>query len=232
MSIKYYLQPNLITPDPNDQSARVQPNDVYEEEDLIDVMLKRGTSATKPDIIGILNLYYDVTSDLVAEGANVNTRLSNFKPSIVGVFKNPLDTFDRTRHTIKATISSGILLTKKMAAASVEKITQTAPNPSLIDFLDINTQISNSKLTPGGIGQIIGSELKFDVSKLTEGIFFVDATGVSTKVSVIASRTDGKLMFGIPSGLAVGNYTLEVRKGYGVAGNIRVGTLNDTLQVV
>ena len=105
------------------------------------------------------------------------------------------------------------------------------PTPVLIEFMDINSQTANSKLTPGGIGQVIGEELKFNPANAAEVIFIIDNAGSASKVAVIATRTEGKLMFSIPSSLAAGNYTLEVRRGYGNSAAIRVGTLLDTLQV-
>lgn len=231
MPIKYYLQPNPITPDPNDQSARVYTNTVHDTNSVITKMLKRGTSLTEPDLRAALTLFFDVVSDEVAEGNNVNLPLVNIRPGISGVFANATDGFDASRHVKKATVSTGLLLTEKMEKATVEKITQPIPTPVLLEFMDVNSQTANSKLTPGGIGQIIGEELKFIPANASEGIFIINSAGAATKVSVIATRTEGKLMFSIPAPFVAGNYTLEVRRGYGNAGTIRTGVLSDTLLV-
>jgi hypothetical protein len=57
MPIKYYLQPNPITPDPNDQSARVLPNASLSLNDIISKMMKRGTTVTEADARAVLNLF-------------------------------------------------------------------------------------------------------------------------------------------------------------------------------
>ena len=44
MSLEYYLQPNPITPDPNDQSARVSTRDNLTEDDLAQELVHRGTA--------------------------------------------------------------------------------------------------------------------------------------------------------------------------------------------
>lgn len=233
MPIKYYLQANPITPDPNDQSARVAANTSLDLEALIAKMLKRGSTITEADINAVLKVFFEVASDEVADGNNLNLPLVNIRPGISGIFTNATDSFDPSRHTKKASLSPGLLLTQKMEAATVEKITQPIPTPTLIEFTDVNTQTTNSKLTPGGIGQIIGEELKFNTANAVEGIFFVSVTnGTATKVTVLASRTEGKLMFSIPASLVADNYTLEVRRGYGAAATLRTGTLADLLQVV
>jgi DNA-binding domain/Domain of unknown function (DUF4469) with IG-like fold len=229
MAIKYYLQPNPFTPDPNDQSARVVSNQVHDLESITKEMLKRGSTVTEADILAVLKVFFEVVSDEVAEGNNVNLPLVNIKPTISGVFSSSTDSFDASRHITKASITGGILLNKKMNNAKVEKTTQATAAPALIAFTDVNSQSTNSILTSGGIGQIIGEELKFNLDNAAEGIYFVAADGTATKVTVVASRTEGKLVFSIPT-LAVGTYTLQVRKGYGSATiAVRTGSLQDAL---
>lgn len=232
MAIKYYLQPNPITPDPNDQSARVISNQVHDVDSITREMLKRGSTITEADVRAVLKVFFDVVTDEVAEGNNVNLPLVNIKPGINGVFTSVVDSFDPSRHIKKANVSSGILLTQKLAVAKIEKVTQAIAAPALIQFTDVNTQNTNSILTPGGIAQVVGEELKFNPDNAAEGIYFVASDGTATKVDIIASRTEGKLMFSIPATLVTGSYTLEVRKGYGKTTIVvRTGSLQDALQV-
>jgi hypothetical protein len=232
MAIKYYLQPNPITSDPNDQSARVVSNQVHDVKSIIKEMLKRGTTVTEADANAVLMLFFEVVTDEVAVGNSVNLPLVNIRPGISGVFTSITDSFDSSRHVKKANATAGILLNQKMNVATVEKVAQSQPSPVLIQFLDVNTQNVNSILTVGGIGQIVGEELKFNPDNPLEGIFFIDTAGSATKATVIANRTEGKLMFSIPSTLTPGSYTLEVRKAYGVNGNIiRAGNLQDQLTI-
>ncbi len=232
MPIYYYLQPNPITPDPNDQSARIAATGVLTMEDIVQRAKMRGTTLTETDLRAASNLINETICFALMDGYHVNTPLANYKPAVNGVFTSATDSFDASRHTKKATISQGVMLVDFMERATVEKVLQPQPMPTLVEYFDINTQTANAKLTPGGIGQIVGEELKFNAANAAEGIFIVSSTGTATKVAVIATRTEGKLMFSIPDGLAAGNYTLEVRRGYGNAGTIRVGALADTVQVV
>lgn len=72
----------------------------------------------------------------------------------------------------------------------------------------------------------MGEELKFNPANAAEGIYFVAPDGTATKVDIIASRTEGRLMFSVPGTLATGSYTLEVRKGYGSTNIVvRTGSL-------
>ncbi len=231
MAIKYYLQPNPITPDPNDQSARVVSNKVHDSESILKEMLKRGSTITEADIRAVLNVFFTVVSEEVADGNSVNLPLVNIRAGITGVFANATDSFDPSRHIKKANLSAGTDLLRKMNEAKVEKINVSTAAPALIAYTDVHSQTTNSLLTPGGIGQIVGEELKFNPGNATEGIFFIAADNTATPAPIIASRTEGKIVFSIPA-LSSGDYTLEVRKGYGSTNLVvRSGALQDKLIV-
>lgn len=232
MAIKYCLQPNPVTPDPNDQTARVISNTVLDATSITQEMLKRGSTITEADITAVLKVFFDVVSDEVADGNNVNLPIVNIRPGINGVFASVTDSFDEARHIKKASLSAGILLSQKMAKAKVEKVLGSMAAPVLLQYLDVNSQNTNSILTPGGIGQIVGQELKFNPGNPLEGIFFTGSDGVVTQATILQNRTEGLLVFSIPPTFASGTYTLEVRKGYGSSTIVvRSGSLQDALQV-
>ena len=231
--IQYFLVPNYLTADPNDQYARVSPRNVLSLEDIIDRCLRRGTTLTKTDITAAVNLFMEEASTAVAEGNNVNLPLVNIKPSISGIFASKSDNFDSSRHTKRAALSMGTGLAKAFSNASVEKIQEPAASPFLLEYADANSGTNNATLTSGGIGTIYGNDLKFDPTNLEEGIFFVaENGGAETKVAVISSRTEGKLVFQVPAGLVAGNYRLEVRRAYLASKTIRSGELAEVLTVL
>lgn len=230
MAIRYYLQPNAITPDPNDQSAKVDYTGTLTENEITQSMLKRGTMVTETDITAILKLFFDVVTDELANGYIVNLPISKIRPSISGVFKNPQDVFDKKRHTVSTTNSPGELAKVKMSSVTLEKVAGYLPGPYLASFEDISSESADAVVTPGGIGRLSGEQLKYDRLQGDEGIFFIDSKGAETKVTVIASLTEGQTMFMIPQ-LAAGSYTLEVRRAYTASRTIRRGTLDSTLTV-
>lgn len=231
-SIQYFLIPNYLTADPNDQYARVSPRNILSVDDLIERCLRRGTTLTRTDITAVINLFMDEAVVAVAEGNNLNTPLANIKPSISGVFTSKSDSFDASRHTKRAAVSMGSELSKAMLDAGTEKIQEPLPSPFLLQYEDTNSGLNNATLTPGGIGTLTGAELKYDTTNPAEGIFVVPvAAGADTKVTVISSRTEGKLTFLVPSGLAAGSYKIEVRRAYMASKTIRTGELSDILTV-
>ncbi|HYH57007.1 MAG TPA: DNA-binding domain-containing protein [Anseongella sp.] len=230
MPFRFYLQPNLMTPDPADQLARVVPNATLNLDAIVARILKRGTLVTQTDALAVLNIFFDVVSDEVAAGNAVLLPLMNLRPSIKGSFLNIMDTFDRSRHTLRASASAGILMNRKLQDATAEKIAAaTLTGPLLLEYLDVNTGLINSALTPGGIGQVVGDHLKYDAANPDEGIFLLEDGGAETKVTVVANRTDKRLVFNVPNALPPGDYTLEVRRAYGKDLTLRTGQLNAAL---
>lgn len=233
MSLKFYLNPNPLTPDPNSLSARVVSNRVLDTEAVIKEMLRRGTTVTEADVNAVLKVMFEVITDELAEGNSVNLPLANIRPGIIGNFNGVTDTFDASRHTKRASLTAGMMLLQKMALASVEKVARPPVSPKLDQFTDVSSGLSDSTLTPGGIGRLVGKSLKFDMANPLEGVFFVDAAGVEVKAAAFENRTENKLVFAIPQTLAPGSYILQVRKGYGTTNiTVRTGALNSSLTVV
>jgi len=230
--MQYYLQKNPITSDPNDHSARVVVPNNLDLESIIKEMQKRNSSLTRSDILSSLALFFEVTTDEVAEGNTVSLPIAVFRPSIRGVFKDATDVYDEKRHEKRASVSQGTLMASKMKNAPVEKVTEPLPQPAPLHFEDVVTDTINSKVTPGGIGIIKGEELKFDQANEQEGIFFVGNDSEGTfKVSVLAKVTSGTLIFSIPTDLAAGDYEVEVRKNYASGNKLVSGRLYETLSV-
>jgi len=231
MPIKYYLQPNPITPDPNDQMARILPTAVLTIDDIVKRVIKRGTTVNEADVRAVLLLSFEEIGDAVAEGNHVNTDLVNLRPSMQGVFANVNDSYDGSRHTLRASVTAGVQLSNKMSQATVQKTDSSVISPDILDFLDIRTSTS-TQASPGGIGTISGSELKFNPANAAEGIFFINtATNTETKAPEVAQRTEGRLMFSIPAALVAGTYRLEVRRAYTGAAIIRSDAYDQLITV-
>ena len=230
--MKYYLKPNYISPNPNDQAARVQPKNTFGLDEIVKRIVKRGTTLTETDIRAVLLLAFEEIADTVSEGNNIVLPLFNIRPTIQGIFTDINDSFDASRHSIKASLTAGIILNEKMKKATVEKIATSIISPDIIDFTDVRTS-SHTQASKGGIAIITGRELKFNPANAEEGIFFVNtATKAVTKATEIAQRTESKLMFMIPDSLIAGTYYVEVRKAYTNAKSIRSDAYETNLIVV
>ncbi len=233
MAIKYYLQPNTLTKNPNDQKAVVTAGSVLTVDDIIQLVVERGTTVNQADITAALQLVFDVISSAVADGNYVNTPIVNIRPGIQGIFPSAAAGFDASRNTLRATFSSGLLMDQKMAAATVQKVSGTTVAPDILEFIDTRTG-DNSQASQGGIGTLVGTQLKFDLTGISQGIFFINTVdGTETQVAEISTRTDGRLVFIIPGTLTAGiTCWIEVRRAYTAAATLRIGRLNQYVTIV
>ena len=227
-NILYSLLKHNITSETSKFYARVQPYKSMGLDDIITDMKERGTGSSETDMRATLQLFFESVTKMISNGYNVNLPVANFKPGLTGLFDSLLDTYDPARHALKVNVSAGYMPLLALRDAVAEKVKSSTPKPDILAFMDLQSGLSNERATPNTIGTIIGSELKYNPDNAEEGIFFVN--GTTTKVQLVATRTEGKLVFNIPQ-LAPGSYTLEVRKAYKATNEIRIGALSELLIV-
>jgi len=229
-NLKYHLAENLLTDDPDDYMAQVEVSRSFTIDDVINEMLKRGTSLTRTDVMAVLNLEHQVIGDLVSEGYALNLPVCNGTPSISGVFAGPGDSFDTNRHFIKYNLTAGVLIRDAVKKIKTEKTDPVNKLPYIEQYFDVASQTSGDVLTPGGIGQLQGSRLSFDTSDAEQGVFFVTMAGAETKVSAIALNKPSKLIFMVPA-LAAGEYEVVVRVKFKNTKSLRMVKMNKILVV-
>lgn len=234
--LKYSLRENLLTPAPDDYLAQAQDVRSYTLDEIIDLMMDKGTTLTRADVAATLQVYGEVCSSLIKDGAALNTPLMNTSMSISGVFDGANDSFDKKRHTVNLNITAGILLRDVLPKIKCEKTEGTSTDPYITEVTDIVTGTVNTTLTKGGVVQLVGSRLKFDAKDAAQGIFFVPETGEAVRAAVIAENKPARLMAIIPADLAAGTYYIEVRSKHSGGGKplkaVKAGRFAKPLTVV
>ena len=212
--LKYSLRENLLTPAPDDYMAQAQDVRSYTLDEIIDLMMEKGTTLTRADVAATLQVYGEVVSAIIKDGSAVNTPLMNTSMSISGVFDGANDSFDKKRHTVNLNITAGTLLRDAVTKVKCEKTEGVSTDPYITEVTDIVSGKVNEVLTKGGVVQLVGSRLKFDAKDTAQGIFFVPETGNPVRAAVIAENKPARLMAIIPADLAAGTYYIEVRTKY------------------
>lgn len=212
MPIQYTLRDNRLTPDPNDYMAMVTPTRIVELEGVINRMIERGSTVTRADILSVFEDFQMALESLMAEGTNVNLPFGNYSSSIKGVFDGASDNFDPSRHQVLPVVNPGSRLRDcYRVGIAVTKQESSLPTPNLLEYLDINSGERNSLLTKGGMGQIMGHRLKFDLADSQQGIFLIDQKRKETRITTVGENKPSRLMFVLPATLGTGDYELEVR---------------------
>ena len=234
--LKYSLRENLLTPAPDDYMAQVADVRSYTLDEIIDLMMDKGTTLTRADVAATLQVYGEVCSSLIKDGAALNTPLMNTALSISGVFNGANDIFDKKRHTVNLNITAGILLRDVLPKIKCEKTEGASTDPYITEVTDIVTGTVNTTLTKGGVVQLVGSRLKFDAKDAAQGIFFVPETGEAVRAAVIAENKPARVMAIIPADLPAGTYYIEVRSKHSGGGKplkaVKAGRFAKPLTVV
>ena len=233
--LKYCLRENLLTPAPDDYMAQAADVRSYTLDEIIDLMMEKGTTLTRADVAATLQVYGEVVSAIIKDGSAVNTPLMNTSMSISGVFDGANDSFDKKRHTVNLNITAGTLLRDAVTKVKCEKTEGVSTDPYITEVTDIVTGTVNTTLTKGGVVQLVGARLKFDAKDAAQGIFFVPEPGEAVRAAVIAENNPARLMAIIPAGLKAGTYYIEVRtkilEGNKSGKTLKTGRFNKALTV-
>ena len=233
--LKYSLRENLLTPAPDDYMAQVADVRSYTLDEIIDLMMDKGTTLTRADVAATLQVYGEVCSSLIKDGAALNTPLMNTALSISGVFNGANDSFDKKRHTVNLNLTAGTLLRDAVTKVKCEKTEAASTDPYITEVADIVSGKVNEVLTKGGVVQLTGSRLKFKADDAAQGIFFVPETGEAVRAAVIAENKPARVMAIIPADLPAGTYYIEVRTKLAEGGkalkNLKTGRFAKALTV-
>ena len=234
--LKYSLRENLLTPAPDDYMAQATDVRSYTLDEIIDLMMEKGTTLTRADVAATLQVYGEVVSAIIKDGAALNTPLMNTSMSISGVFDGANDSFDKKRHTVNLNITAGTLLRDAVTTVKCDKTEGVSTDHYITEVTDIVTGTANTTLTKGGVVQLVGARLKFDAKDAAQGIFFVPETGNPVRASVIAENKPARVMAIIPADLAAGTYYIEVRSKHSGGGKplkaVKAGRFAKPLTVV
>ena len=207
--LKYSLIENLLTERPDDYTALVQPASSYDKEAVIAALLQRGTSLTRTDILAVLNGIEETVADITETGGTINTPLICTSFSISGVFEGPLDTFDATRHKLNVNTTKGTLLRNLEAKIALEKTSTVSPQPQILEVKDSVSAKLNEILTPNGVIELFGNNIKIAGDNADCGLWFVPASGEAVKAQIVIQNKPSTLIAMIPA-LPVETYTLKV----------------------
>ena len=209
--LKYSLRENLLTAVSSDYMAQVTDVHSYTLDEVIDLIMQKGTTITRADVATVLHVYGEVCSALIADGSALNTPLINTSTSISGIFDGINDGFDKNRHTVNLNITAGLLLREAAEKIRCEKTESLNTDPCIAEIKDVISGKTNTVLTAGGVIQISGTRLKFDVKDKTQGVFFIPEAGKAVRSAIIAENTPARVTAIIPSDLPPGTYRIEVR---------------------
>lgn len=103
--------------------------------------------------------------------------------------------------------------------------------PVLLTHTDINASSENEYITPGGIVNVKGNHLVFNVNDPVQGIFYIAENKTEYRVNTVGRITESELLFFTPEKLLHGRYGIEVRTFPEGSRLLTCGSLEQSLKV-
>jgi hypothetical protein len=217
--LEYVLEENLLTEAPNDFRAQVVNVKSRTQSDIIDRILNIGAGLTRSDVVSVLEAEKQVICRMVEDGDAVTTDLFNVFPGMPGVYEGVTDTYDPSRHNIKAHLQAGTALRDAATRIKPKKVVGGIASISIIAVTDVKTGSVNHLITPNRNLRITGQKLKQAGEQAS--VSFIDQNGVRTQVdpSDVVLNHPSELLVITPE-LPAGTYKLEVVTQY--SGSIKL----------
>jgi hypothetical protein len=198
-----------LTSDPNDQTAISTNIRSFTDDQIIDRIMQRGTTLTRPDLPAGINAYQEEHGYIVEEDNGFNTGLITADPGILGKFNSVTDSFDRLRHRTHCNVNFSRTIQEKVAQIKMSKVQAPNTGPVIAAIRDGVSGLTDSTLSTGGVLDITGSRLKVYPDLPDDGVYFIAAGGNEYKATTLVKNKPARLivmLLPLPSGV----YTLEV----------------------
>jgi hypothetical protein len=216
-TIKAWLYENLLTDDQNDYTARVSAERTLSVRDICESAVARGGADINAAAMEhAVELFHKEAAYRLCDGFSINTLWYNASTHVKGVFTNPTEGFDPTKHTVAVEFRQGVELRRELGMVSVQVLGKAESGFLIAEVIDLRSDSVNDLLTPGRNARITGGKLKVEGDDPSCGVYFVsDADGTRIKVdgADIVENVNAHLLIIVPP-LAAGTYRLEVTTQY------------------
>jgi hypothetical protein len=185
------LYDNPLTDDPNDLVARVKSNRSLRLVDICRSAAERNKDATMSAAAmeSAVNIVFKEMIYRLCDGFSLNTGLFSAAPHIRGVFHSPDEPFDPARHRFLFEFQQGAELRKEIASVEVHIQGMAVSKAHIAQVVDVGSQTTNDRLTPGNNLRVAGREIKLAGSHADVGLYFVsqDAATFGDRIRVAPS---------------------------------------------
>ncbi|MDR2633004.1 MAG: DUF4469 domain-containing protein [Treponema sp.] len=223
--IRVKLYPNYFTNVEGAYIARTDREASLSIEEVCAALKNRGSfTGNYDDLVEHVKQFFDEAAYQLCDGFVVNTGYYSIHPHVGGTFDHLTQGHEHQKHPISfrfRTLSPLRALAKHIVV-EVEGLAQVSGY--IAEFLDINTESVNDRLSPGGLFSIGGHKIKISGDDPERGVYFVSLEDGKQRVKVsghLAENTPSKVIGVIPP-LRAGAWKVEVRTQYSGSGTSRL----------
>jgi hypothetical protein len=221
---------------PEDLAARVHVKRSYNKKEFIDLMLQRGTTTTRTDLVAVLNNIEETLAYITRDGGTVHLPVMSTGFGLAGLFEGATDSYDPARHELHVTLQPGPVLRAAARAAKLEKVNVTTPHPLILEVRDSVTGKADTVLTPGGVVEVHGTNVKIAGNATTCALWFLrDEDGTRSPAVTLVTNKPSTVIALIPTSLLPGHYRVMITTRFNGSGREwtepRSTTFDKVLQV-
>ena len=210
---KVWLKRNLLTKDvENDFTAEVSTIGETLRNDDIAARIVAGRSELRLEtILSILTGRDEIVRDAIVQGTAVQDGCIRIAPKVSGSWIGVSHAFDPQAHKLGIEVSLTAELRAAFETVGVEVLGEKDSGAFIGLVTDVTTGKTDGTITPDEDIIVSGDKLKIQPEDEADlGVFFVDATGVETRLTrKLTENLPKKLVFRVPP-LPAGSYSLKV----------------------
>lgn len=228
-TILYQINKNNIT-EPPSYYAQVQPRAVLNVDDVARLINQHNPTIPVKTAKSVVEHFADEVALQLASGYTVNiNNFCSFVVTLGGRMTNPTDPLPTDAFDIRAKAST-TFKTMVYQESTFERTGYNSKVPSIVSGIDTNTEIHNY-IRDGYGFRIDGTQLAFDPTDATQGVFLLSQAGNSIKQENVSLVLPKKIIIvpsldpaAGPAGDASVEQILTVKAKYTENGELREGT--------
>jgi len=207
-----------------DRIGKVISSKAFSEEDLIQLAVARGTDIGASTMRATLEIISELAIEQITKGAIVHLGLAQFHVNVHGVFQGDAAKWDKEKHSLHVQANPIVELKKAVESCEVELRGMAPERAGINSVKDLNSEEFNTTITPGGVVQVFGSNIKIvgDLESLGIYLYHLETnTEIVIPMSRLAVNAPSHLFFVAPADLKIGLYSLSVLTQYTSQGRFR-----------
>lgn len=212
-----------LTDRKDDRFGRVVTTRSLTQDDLIAIAVARRTDLSASTLKASMDILSEIAIEQISNGASVNFGLGYFHLGVNGVFVGDNARWDSSQHSLSIRVTPISDLRSAVKSSAVDVRGMAGSGIFVNSLTDVSSGEENSRLTPGGGANLVGSRMKIDGDDPGVGISLINqATSEVTaipKASLLVNEPS-KITFIIPSSLAAGDYKLQLCTQWGNSANM------------
>lgn len=225
-NIKYTLNgqlaDNTVTKDDkNDKILALVSAGSADKQRVISEIMEMNPGFERETVEAVINLEQRAVQKLVLTGFHVNMGLYQAVAQFTGIVENKA--WNPERNSVYVSFTQGAGIREAIRQTGVNIIGEKGSAMYVAGTQDASTRATNATATAGRNFTLSGAMLKVVGTDASVGITLTNvSTKTVTKIApdMFAVNDPSKLIFLIPSGLADGEYTLQVTTQYSGAGKV------------